>query len=92
MHKFSVIKKPVITEKSAIIAESSQYTFAVDQNSNKVEIKKAFKELYKTEPTEVRIINTKAKTSARRGIKKKGYKKAIIILKKGETIDLSTIK
>jgi large subunit ribosomal protein L23 len=92
MDNYSVIKKPVITEKSAILADESKYTFIVDSNSNKIQIKNAFKDIYGVSPKEVKIIITKAKSTARRGLKRRPKKKAVIILKKGESIDLSKIK
>ena len=92
MNHYSVIKKPVITEKSAYLSDGSKYTFMVNSNTNKIEIKHAFKTIYGIEPKEVKIINTKPKSTARRGVKKRGFKKAIISLKKGESIDLSKIK
>jgi large subunit ribosomal protein L23 len=89
---YAVIKKPVITEKSAIMSEDSKYTFFVDKSTNKIEVKNAFKLVYGVDPKEVKIMNTKPKSSTRRGLKKKGMKKAIIVLQKGETVDLSRIK
>jgi len=92
MDHYSVIKKPVITEKSAILADESKYTFIVDKKSNKVEIKHAFETIYGIAPKEVRIIMTKSKSTARRGLKRRPQKKAIIVLNKGESVDLSKIK
>jgi len=89
---YAVIKKPVVTEKSAIMSDESKYTFFVDANTNKIEIKKAFKLIYGTEPKSVSIINTQPKSSTRRGLKKRAMKKAIISLEKGETVDLSRVK
>ena len=92
MELYSVIKKPVITEKSAVLSDGSKYTFVVSPRANKIEVKKAFKLIYGVEPLEVKIINTSEKKSARRGLKKRSFKKAIVSLKKGENIDLSKVK
>jgi len=85
-----VIKKPRITEKTTYLSEKSGYTFIVDSRSNKIQIKKAIKELYNVTPIKINVINSKSKTVFRKG--KKGstskFKKAIVFLKKGDKIDL----
>ncbi|MDD3693966.1 MAG: 50S ribosomal protein L23 [Candidatus Pacebacteria bacterium] len=85
-----VIKKPRVTEKAAFLTEHHQYIFDVEQKSNKNQIKKAVKDQYKVTPVAVNIIRQAARKELVRGRKvhKKGNKKAIVTLKKGETIDL----
>lgn len=92
MELYSIFKKPVITEKSAVLSDSSKYTFIVAPTTNKIEVKKAFKLIYGVDPLEVKIVNTSEKRSSRRGLKKRSFKKAIVSLKKGENIDLSKVK
>ncbi len=85
-----IIKKPRITEKSGIQAESMNvYTFEVTTKANKKNIAKAVKELYKVTPVKVNIINLPAKIVFARGKtgRKSGVKKAIVYLKKGEKIE-----
>jgi large subunit ribosomal protein L23 len=85
-----IIKHPWITEKSYNLSMLGKYTFLVDKNANKNEIKKAIKNLYKVDPINVNIVNIKGKTT-RLGVKKsKGskYKKAIVTLKTGQKIDI----
>jgi len=92
MNLYSLIKKPVITEKTATLADESKYTFEVDERANKVSIKKAFQVIYGVLPEKVSIINTAPKSNSRLKVKKRAYKKAIVTLKKGETIDISKVK
>jgi large subunit ribosomal protein L23 len=85
-----IIKKPRITEKSGIQAETlGVYTFEVTEKANKKNIAKAIKELYKVTPVKVNIINLPAKIVFTRGKtgRKSGVKKAIVYLKKGDKID-----
>lgn len=85
-----IIKKPRITEKSGIQAETSNvYTFEVTAKANKKNIAKAVKEIYKVTPVKVNIVNLPAKVIFSRGKsgRKSGVKKAVVYLKKGEKID-----
>jgi len=85
-----IIKKPRITEKSGIQAEtSSVYTFEVTSKANKKNVAKVVKELYKVIPIKVNIVNLPAKIIFTRGKsgRKSSVKKAIVYLKKGDKID-----
>jgi len=85
-----IIKKPRITEKSGIQAETlGIYTFEVTTKANKKSIAKAVKELYKVTPVKVNIINLPAKVIFSRGKtgRRSGVKKAIVYLKKGDKIE-----
>ena len=85
-----IIKKPRITEKSGIQAETlGVYTFEVTTKANKKSVAKAVKELYKVTPVKVNIINLPAKIVFTRGKtgRKSGVKKAVVFLKKGDKID-----
>jgi len=83
-----LIKSPRITEKAALGSEKGIYTFNVENEANKSEIKKAIKLIYGMTPERVSIIQIKGKTVVRRGIigKRKGGKKAVVFLKKGDKI------
>ena len=84
-----IIKKPRITEKSGLQAESAGvYTFEVTAIANKKNVAKAVKELYKVTPVKVNIINLPAKIVFTRGKtgRKSGVKKAVVFLKKGDKI------
>ncbi len=94
-NKFNIYDKilsPVVTEKSTNMSEFNKVTFKVPLSSNKKSLKKSIEKLFKVNVTKVNIVNKKTRTKVSRGkkIKKKGYKKAIITLKKGQNIDLST--
>jgi large subunit ribosomal protein L23 len=89
-----IIKKPVITEKMTEIGESqNRYGFIVDKRANKLQIKQAVKAIYGVEVAEVNTMNYSGKTKSRytkAGFitgKTNSYKKAIVTLAEGETID-----
>jgi large subunit ribosomal protein L23 len=93
MHWRNIIRRPVVTEKSNYLADlQNQYTFVVDSRANKHQIKQAV-ELAWPDVTvdKVRVANMPAKRSRRwrtMGIRKPGWKKAIITLVPGDRIDL----
>jgi|TARA_B100002051_G_scaffold261086_1_gene282235 large subunit ribosomal protein L23 len=94
-NKFNIYDKilsPVVTEKSTNMSEFNKVTFKVPLSSNKKSLKKSIEKLFKVNVTKVNIVNKKSRIKVSRGkkIKKKGYKKAIVTLKKGQNIDLST--
>ena len=94
-NKFNIYDKilsPVVTEKSTNMSEFNKVTFKVPLSSNKNSLKKSIEKLFKVNVTKVNIVNKKTRIRVSRGkkIKKKGYKKAIVTLKKGQNIDLST--
>ena len=94
-NKFNIYDKilsPVVTEKSTNMSEFNKVTFKVPLSSNKKSLKKSIERLFKVNVTKVNIVNKKTRIKVSRGkkIKKKGYKKAIVTLKKGQNIDLST--
>lgn len=85
-----VIKKPHVTEKAAYISSDNAYTFLVSPDANKIQVKQAIIEHYKVTPVKVNIVNRKAHKQTRRGrvMHVKGQKKAIVFLKKGDSIEL----
>ncbi|MEM9546682.1 MAG: 50S ribosomal protein L23 [Bacteroidota bacterium] len=91
----NILIKPIISEKSEILSAShGQYSFVVNKNANKIEIRKAVQEMYPDVTIEsVNTINmpAKAKTrNTRSGILKgriSSYKKAIVTLAEGDEID-----
>ncbi len=92
MHIYEVIKRPIITEKSQILFdEENKVTFEVDMRANKVMIKDAVETIFGVEVVNVRTIVVPAKT-ARRGrrkvVRKSRWKKAIVTLAPGQTIQL----
>tara|TARA_B100000242_G_scaffold27813_1_gene16859 strand:- start:240 stop:533 length:294 start_codon:yes stop_codon:yes gene_type:complete len=86
------IRNPIITEKATILSEQNKTVFKVHERANKKVIKKNIEKLFKVNVVKINIINQKTKIKMRQGKKsfKGGYKKAIITLKKGQSIDLTT--
>ena len=86
----NIIIAPVITEKSAIQAENNVYTFKVNANANKTQIKKAVEEAFGVKVVKVNTLNTKSKSKrvGRYTGKTKAYKKAYVTLKDGDSIEL----
>ena len=86
------IRSPIITEKATILSEQNKTVFKVHNKANKKTIKKNIEKLFKVNVIKVNIINKQTRTKITRGrkIKVLGYKKAIVTLKKGQSIDLTT--
>jgi len=92
IHTYDKILFPVVTEKSTNLSEQNKITFKVHNKANKNTIKKNIEKIFKVNVIKVNIINKRSRLKITRGTKKKivGYKKAIITLKKGQNIDLTT--
>jgi len=95
MNSSTVLIRPVITEKvNGQIEKSSRYTFVISRSANKLEVKKAVEAFYgvKVENVNTARVPAKAKTRmTKAGIlsgRKSGYKKAIVTLAEGDSIDL----
>jgi large subunit ribosomal protein L23 len=87
---YEVIIRPIITEKSAIAAESGQYTFLVDSRANKVEIAEAVSYIFDVDVVKVRVINRAAKFGrwGRKRVKRQtAQKKALVTLPPGQRIE-----
>jgi large subunit ribosomal protein L23 len=90
----NIIVKPLITEKMTAMGEKlNRYGFVVEKRANKLQIKKAVQELYGVEVAAVNTMNYAGKLKSRfskAGVisgKTKAFKKAIVTLAEGETID-----
>ena len=86
------IRQPIITEKATILSEQNKTVFKVHSGANKRSIKKNIEKLFKVTVVKVNILNQKRKKKIKQGKLsiKPGYKKAIITLKKGQSIDLAS--
>ena len=86
------IRNPIITEKATILSEQNKTVFKVHNKATKKTIKKNIEKLFKVNVIKVNIINKKSilKFTRGRNSRVKGYKKAVITLKKGQSIDLTT--
>lgn len=91
MHYYDVIKKPVLSEKSLAMGEQFKYTFIVDKKSNKNLVKIAIENIFNVNVNKVNIINTCGVTKRFKGNigRTSDYKKAIVTIDKGQTIDLT---
>ncbi len=85
-----VLARPHISEKATKLAEDGVYVFRVINNSNKKEIKDEVEKKYKVTVVNVGIVKVPSKKKRVGKIegRKKGYKKAVVKLRKGQTIDL----
>ena len=92
IHLFDKIISPHITEKSTNLSEQNKIIFKVPHKANKKNLKKNIEKIFKVNVTKINIINkqTREKITRGRKIKVIGYKKAIVTLKKGQNIDLTT--
>lgn len=87
---YDVIKKPVITEKAVEAKESlNQVTFAVDKRATKLQVKEAVQSLFDVKVKDVRTMNTKGKEKrfGKTTGKRNDWKKAIVVLADGETLE-----
>ena len=89
---YDTIISPVITEKSSNMSTQNKVVFKVRDDANKRTLKKNIEKIFKVNVVKVNIINKKSILKFTRGRKVKisGFKKAIITLKKGQSIDLTT--
>ena len=92
IHYLDTIISPNVTEKSTSLSEYNKVVFKVHKNANKNSIKKNIEKIFKVNVVKINTIKLKGVTKMIRNKKtfKSGYKKAIITLKKGQSIDLTT--
>ncbi len=92
LHLFDKILTPIITEKSTKLSEFNKVVFKVNRYANKETVKNNIEKIFKVNVIKVNIINKQNRSKVVRGKKTKikGFKKAIITLKKGQNIDLTT--
>ena len=92
LHTFDKVLFPVVTEKSTNLSSQNKVVFKVHFKASKNTVKKNIEKIFKVNVTKVNIINKKNRKKITRGRKINilGYKKAIVTLKKGQNIDLTT--
>ena len=92
IHLYDKIVSPMVTEKSTNLSEQNKIVFKVPAGANKIKLKKNIEKIFKVNVTKINIINKQNRTKVTRGkkVKVSGFKKAIITLKKGQSIDLTT--
>ena len=86
-----IIKAPIITEKSADLAQKNIITFSVDVNANKTQIKQAIEKIFNVKVEKVNTVNVKPKKKrvGRYVGKTNRVKKAIVKLAEGSSIELN---
>ena len=92
LHLYDKILSPLVTEKTTNLSEQNKIVFKVPAGANKKNLKTNIEKIFKVNVTKINIINkqNRKKLTRRRKVKVPGYKKAIITLKKGQSIDLTT--
>ena len=89
---YNLIKSPVITEKSTIASEHGKYIFKVSTTACKTKVKEAVESIFGVDVTKVNVINYdgKVKNFKQRAGRRDAFKKAIVTLKSGQSIDLAS--
>jgi large subunit ribosomal protein L23 len=92
LHLYDKILSPLVTEKTTNLSEQNKVVFKVPASADKKNLKSNIEKIFKVNVTKINIINKQNRTKLTRGkkIKVSGFKKAIITLKKGQSIDLTT--
>jgi len=89
-NKKDILRRPIITEKASRMQENSnKYVFEVDKNCNKIEIGKAVEEEFNVSVVSVRTFNTHGKVRTRGRFKgsRPDWKRAVVQLKEGDSIE-----
>ena len=90
MNIFDVLRAPIMSEKTlSLKEEANQFAFVVDQRANKIEIKESIEKSFKVSVLKVRTMNVlgKKKRLGRYQGRKSSWKKALVTLKEGDTIE-----
>ena len=89
---YDSILNPLVTEKSTKQSEMNKVVFKVNSSADKKSVKKIIEKIFKVNVVKVNIINKQSRHKLARSkkVKVQGYKKAIVTLKKGQNIDLTT--
>ena len=86
------VRNPIITEKATVLSEQNKTVFNVHKGANKNSIKKSIEKIFKVNVIKINTINLRGKSKIVKGklTRKPSTRKAIVTLKKGQNIDLST--
>ena len=90
MDATQVIIRPVVSEKTFVLAETGKYTFRVHDRAHKTQIRQAVEELFDVKVVEVRTASVKSKPKRRGNIagRTRRWKKAIVQVREGDTIPI----
>ena len=91
-HYLDTVISPNVTEKSTTLSEFNKIVFKVHKGANKDAIKRSIEKIFKVNVIKINTLQQKGKSKLIKNKKvfKPGYKKAIVTLKKGQSIDLAT--
>ena len=87
----NIIQRPILTEKSTNLNQFNQYSFRVDLKATSLEIRNAIEKIFKVKVSKINTSIVRGKRKTFKGVSgyKKNYKKAVLTLKEGQTIDSS---
>lgn len=93
MNPYSMIVRPVISEKATMLAEQGKYVFEVAPGANKIQIKQAVEEVFASKKVQVESVNVFQVPGKQRRVGRsvgmsKSWKKAIVTLRPGQRLDL----
>jgi large subunit ribosomal protein L23 len=88
MHLYEVLRRPLVTEKSTVLQAENKYAFEVAKEATKPQIKQAVEKAFNVEVTGVNVVTIpgKSRRLGRRLLPARAWKKAIVTLKPGDTI------
>lgn len=94
MQAEEIIIRPVVTEKSARLAQFNQYVFEIRRDANKIQVAEAIRTIFKVKVLNICTINSAGKRKRRRNrwVRRAAVKRAIVTLAKGQQIDASALK
>jgi large subunit ribosomal protein L23 len=87
---YDIIRAPIVTEKATLVSQYRQFVFETASDTNKIEIKEAIEKLFKVKVKSVNVLNCSGKQKRFRGRlgTRSGFKKAIVTLAEGHSIDV----
>ncbi len=90
MHLYEVLRRPLITEKNAMLQAQGKYAFEIAKEANKQQIKQAVEKAFKVKVLAVNVMTVPGKTRrvGRQQVLTQSWKKAIVTLKPGDKIEL----
>ena len=90
MNLYEILRRPVITEKSTLLAENGKYVFEVRRDATKPMIKEAVQKAFEVGVRQVNVMSVKGKVKryGRRPKAQRSWKKAVVTLNPGDTIEL----
>ncbi len=90
MHLYEVLRRPLITEKTAMLQAQGKYAFEIAGEANKLQVKQAVEKAFKVGVLAVNVMTVSGKTRriGRRQVLTPSWKKAIVTLRPGDKIEL----